>query len=332
MVNTGFPVIFLVGDEKYLKEKAISELRLSLLDGSSGELDYKVLHGPDTSAGEILDCVSTVPFFSSKRLVVVKDFEKLSAEDRVKVISYVKNPNQHTCLVVDVKDGDILDREPALNGHVKVMKFTDLTDTELSNWIAKYVSSKGRTIDEDALEILKELQGKNLLNLSQELEKLITFVGARKKITRIDVEAVVGSSVIASAFDIADAVSAKDISRAIGIVSDLMVSGKKPYEIIGILCWHFKRILKAKALLSKGGSEFSVGQALRIPRRKAKEFFTQVQSFSANQVEEKMNMLLKADLNVKRPRYKSSLIMEFAIMKLCLEGAEEPLRESGRFP
>ena len=89
-VNISPAVIFLVGDEKYLKEKAIFELRSSLLDSSSGELDYKTLHGPDTSASEILDCISTIPFFSSKRLVVVKDFEKLPKEDSIKVISYTK--------------------------------------------------------------------------------------------------------------------------------------------------------------------------------------------------------------------------------------------------
>lgn len=317
-VNISSPVIFLVGDEKYLKEKAINELRSSLLDGSSGELDYKVLHGSDTSANEILSCASTIPFFSSKRLIVVKDFEKLSKEDTSRIISYIRTPHQHTCLVVDIKDDDILDQDPALNRYINVVKFTDLADTELSNWITKYISSKGKAIEEGALEILKELQGAALLNLSQELEKLITFVGNRKSITRNDVELLVGKSVLASAFDIADSVSERDASGAIGIVYDLMSTGKKPYEIIGLLCWQFKRILKAHALLSKGGTESSVGQLLRIPRRNAKEFWTQVQSFSRDQIEAKMMVLLEADLNIKRPKYSPSLIMEFTIIRLCL--------------
>jgi DNA polymerase III subunit delta len=108
MVILSSPVIFFVGDEKYLKEKAINELRSSILDSSSGELDYKVLHGNDTSAEEILNCVSTIPFFSSKRLVVIRDFEKLSKEDSDRIISYIRKPYQYTCLVVDIKDDDIL--------------------------------------------------------------------------------------------------------------------------------------------------------------------------------------------------------------------------------
>ena len=317
-VNISSPVIFLVGDEKYLKEKAINELRSSLLDGSSGELDYKVLHGSDTSANEILSCASTIPFFSSKRLIVVKDFEKLSKEDTSRIISYIKKPHQHTCLVVDIKDDDILDQDPALNRYIDVLKFTDLADTELSNWITKYISSRGRAIDEDALEILKESQGTALLNLSQELEKLITFVGSRKTITRNDVELLVGKGVLASVFDITGSVSERDASRALGIVYDLMSTGKKPYEIIGLLCLHFRRILKAHALISKGSTESSARQLLRIPRKNAKEFCAQVQSFSSDQIEAKMMVLLEADLSVKRPKYSPSLIMEFTIIRLCL--------------
>lgn len=330
MVSSTSPVIFLVGDEEYLKEKALSQLRSSLLDKSSGELDYKVLHAPDTSANEILNCVSTIPFFSSKRLVVVKDFERLPKEDRAKIISYVKNPNQYTCLVVDMKDGDILEEDPELMSCAKILRFTDLSDTELSSWISEYVSSRGKNIEEGALEILQELQGKNLLNLSQELEKLITFVGSRSNISSDDVEAVVGKSVLASAFDITDALSEKDISRAVAIVSDLMTAGKKPYEIIGLLSWHFKRILKAKALISRGMSEFSIGQNLRIPRKNAREFFTQVQALSSERLEEKMKTLLETDMAIKRPKYKPSLVMEMAIIRLCLEGGGEPLREARR--
>ena len=318
MVTISSPVIFLIGNEKYLKEKAINELRSSLLDSSSGELDYKLLHGPDTSADEILNCASTIPFFSSKRLIVVKDFEKLSKEDIPKVISYIKKPHQHACLVLDIKDGDILIKDPALNRCAKVLRFSDLADTELSNWIAKYISSKGKAIEEEAIEILKELQGKDLLNLSQELEKLITFVADRKNITTNDVESLVGKSVLASAFDIADSVSEQNASRAIEIVYELMSAGKKPYEIIGLLCWHFKRILKAKSLLSKGSTESSVAQLLRIPRKNIKDFFAQVRAFSKNQIEKKMSLLLETDLNIKRPRYSTSLIMEFAIIRLCL--------------
>ena len=313
-------VILLVGSEKYLKEKAINDLRLSLLDNSSGELDYKVLHGTDTSADEILASVSVIPFFSSKRLVVVKNFEKLSKEDTSRLVSYIKNPSQYACLVIDTVDGNILKDEPALARYVKVLKFSEPTDIEISSWISKFVSSRGKAIEEEAIEILKELKGCDLLNLSQELEKLITYTGARKKIAVSDVEDLVGKSVMASAFDIAHAAAEMNTSRAIGIVYDLVSAGKKPNEIIGLLAWHFKTLLKIKTLLSESRTEYSIRQDLKVPRKALEAFFTQAALYSSGDIGSKLQILLDADLSIKRAKYSPSLILEFAIIRLCLAG------------
>jgi len=317
-VTTSPSVFLFVGKEKYLKERAISELRSRSLDSSSGELDYKVLHGADTSADEIINSASTIPFFSSKRLIVVKDFDKLSKEDVSKVTAYIKNPNQHTCLIIDSDDTSILEDSPSLARYAKVLRFNHLSDNELSAWIKKYLSAQGKTIEEDALDILKESKGADILSLSRELDKLITFIYKRKSVTGDDVKSLVGKSIASSAFDIASAIGDKNASKAIGIVHELTLSGMKPYEVIGILSWFFKRVLKAKLLLETGDTESSVIQKLRINRKNIEEFFTHVHSFSAEALESKMNILLDADLRIKRPKYNPSLIMEFAIIRLCL--------------
>ncbi len=317
-VNTSPSVFLFLGEEKYLKERAISELCSRSLDSSLGELDYKVLHGSDTSADEIINSGKTMPFFSSKRLIVVKDFDKLSKEDISKVAAYIKNPNRHTCLIIDSDDASILDGESSIARHAKILRFAPLSDNELSSWIKKYLSMQDKTIEDDALDMLKESKGADLLALSRELDKLMTFIGKRKKITNDDVESLVGKSVVASAFDIASAIGDRNASKAISIVHELTSSGKKSYEITGILSWFFKRVLKAKLLLDAGDTESSVGQKLRINRKSAEEFFTHVHSFSARDIESKMKILLDADLSIKRPRFSPSLIMEFAIIRLCL--------------
>lgn len=319
-VNQNPTVYLLIGSEKYLKEKAINDLRLSLLDNLSGELDYKILHGQDTSADEILASVSTIPFFSSKRLVVVKDFEKLSRDDTSRLVNYIKNPNQYTCLIIDSKDGDILKNDPSISRYVKVLKFSEPADTEASSWIARFVSSRGKSIEEEAIEIIKELKGRDLLDLSQELEKLVTYAGTRNKITVSDVENLVGKSTMASAFDIAHACAHMDTSRAISIVHELLSSGKKPYEIIGLLAWHFKILSKIKSLLSAGKTDYAIAQDLRLSRKSVEEFFTQSALYSQEDIGSRLEVLLETDLGIKRARYSPSLILEFAVIKLCLAG------------
>jgi DNA polymerase-3 subunit delta len=232
----------------------------------------------------------------------------------------VKEPNQYTCLVIDALDPSILKDEPSLPRYTKVLKFSSPTDTEVSNWISKFVSSRGKTIEEGAIELLKELQGHDLLNLSQELEKLVTYTGTGKSIALRDVEELVGCSVVHSAFEIAHAAAEMDTSRAVRIIHELMILGKRPHEIIGLLAWHFKTLLKIKALIAGGQTEYSITQALRLQRKTAGDFFLQSASYSHKEIAAKLDILLEADLSIKRARFGPSMVLEFAVIRLCLGG------------
>ena len=108
MVNPIKSVFLFAGNDSYSKEQAIKKLKSSLLDSSSSELDYKVFDGADAEVRDILDHVSTIPFLASKRLIIIKHFEKLSKEDTSRLIDYIKNPTKSTCLVLDAEDDSII--------------------------------------------------------------------------------------------------------------------------------------------------------------------------------------------------------------------------------
>lgn len=318
MVNLKSSVFLVVGTEQYLKDKAIGELKTSLMADASSALDCKVFSGPDTSAREILDYSATLPFLAERRLAIIREFEKLPAEDRTRLIEYIKNPPQSTCLVFDSGDPDTAAEFRRANPAVTVMRFTEPTDIELERWVAQFFSGRGKTITADALEILKELQGKNLRALEQELEKLAAFVGDRASIGLEDVEALVGKSAVSSAFDLLGAMNERNMDTAMRIVAELKAGGKRPHEIIGLLSWHFKRMLKAKSLQMEGSSNASIASAVRLRRDSAASFFLQLNALDMDGIKAKMETLLKADLDIKRTRFDPSLVLEFTVMRLCL--------------
>jgi DNA polymerase III subunit delta len=166
--------------------------------------------------------------------------------------------------------------------------------------------------------MLKELQGSNLEALSQELEKVASFVGKRDTVTSADIEKLVGKSAVESAFELGWAIGDRDLEKAIRLVSQLMLEGKRPHETIGLISWHLNRMLKAKALAAKGETAYSVSSILRIARRHQDAFFRQVKSFTLNEIKKKLDILLEADLDIKRTRFEPILVLELAIVKLCL--------------
>ncbi len=312
------PVYAFVGEDKYLKEKALKDLGSSLLGDPSKELDYKVFHGADADPKEVLDYINTVPFLADKRLAVIKDADKVTAELQESLVKYIRKPSKSTCLVLEIADEGTLEDYGEVIRQVSVRRFGKVAGHELVSWIKDFLSAIGKEIDPDAVMLLKELQGQGLLSLAREMEKLASFTGDRKKISIGDVEEIVGRSLTLSAFDITNAIGEKKVNDALRVCFDLIQSGKKEYEIVGLLCWHLKRVLKAKSMQAKRMSDYQIAGALRIGRQYQGEFFRQVSGLTMGQIRSKIEALLEADLDIKRTRVDPNLVLEFAIIRLCL--------------
>ncbi len=318
MVTPKFPVFIFAGPDSYSKEQAIAKLSNSVLDGSSKELNHIVFDGAESRLSDILDCVSTVPFMAAKRLVVVKNFDKLSDEDKVRLMKYARTPNKHTYLVIDSKDDSILKDNPDVMRYTVYSRFGELTDSQFQSRVTDMLLSSKKSISADAARALKELYNDDMGSVSRELEKLSSFVGERSAIETSDIEAVAGKHINASAFDLTDAIEVNDLNKSLSIVSELILSGKKHYEILGLLCWQMKRLFKGRALLENGTPEQQIAGILRINRRYHGRFFKQVKASTLEGVEAKINTLLETDLDIKRSRYDPAIALEFAVIKLCL--------------
>ena len=320
MVNQQPPVLLFIGRDDYSKAQAIKKISASLFDGSSRELNYKTFDGDDTEARDILAYLSTIPFLASKRLVVVKNSEKLSAEDTARLVSYIKNPVKSTCLIFDAADDSLVEKYPQISRHVVLRRFgLNLSEGQFESQAKEVLASMGgKSISPDAAKTLRELCGNDLGSLSQELQKLSSFVGSRSRIETEDVEEVTGKSISASAFDLTDAIEERDLKKALSIISELLLSGKKHYEIIGLLCWQMKKLFKGRVLLERAMPDPQIANELRIGRRYHDRFFRYIKSSALAQIESRMRVLLETDLDIKKSRYDPAVALEFAVIKLCL--------------
>lgn len=311
-------VFLLIGDDAYLKEKALQNLRVSLLGKSADQSDQKIFYGYDLDPQDVFDRLTTPPLLSEKQLIVIRDIEDIPDDFKANLISYIQKPSPSAYLVLDSCDDAILDDYSAVSKYISVQRFGITRGSSLSSWIGEFLGSRSKTIEPDALMIVRELEGNDLSYLAQELEKLITFIGARKEVKVADVEEVLGKSLIISAFDITDALSARNASGALKVALVLTANGKREFEIIGLLCWHLKRLLRAKILKAKGESDYTVGSLLKIGQRFQKDFFKQLAGFKLEKLRSDIQILLQADLDIKRTKFDPGTILEFALIRLCL--------------
>lgn len=319
MVNTASSSTFIfIGDQRYLKDKAIQDIKSRISGPSKEILDYRLFYGGETPVKDILEYASTFPFLSPKKLIVLRDFEKMSKDERLHVVNYLKKPAKHTYFILEAKDDSVLNMDTELRRRARVTKFGNPTEREVESWIKNLISDNGKTIDADAVALLKELHGSNILYLRNELDKIITASGSNKKISAGDVEKLAGRSFFESAFELGWAVAGQKCEDAIKLVSEQISAGKKPYEVIGLLSWHFKKIIRAQAMRVSGRNESYIAGALKIVKKHHNDFFEQVKLFGKQRLEEKLDVLLEADMNIKRAKFAPSLVLELAIIRLCL--------------
>ncbi len=319
MVRLHQAVFLFIGSDSYSKERAVESLGADYSNGAPKDLEYKVFHGSNANPSDILDHIKTAPLFSEKRLIFIRGAGQINSEGIELLTGGLKDIPQSTCLVFDFEDDSILKKYPALAKEASIKMFGELKGQGLISWVTDLVASRsGKTIEDEAIRLLEELKGALPIDLVGELEKLMAFTGERKAIKASDVEEVVGRSVSSSAFDLSWEIGRKDASGALSIVSDLLGSGKRPHEIVGILSWHLKRVLRALVLKREGRSDHDIAREIKMRRDEVDIFFKQLGAFSIDGVKSKMEALLAADLDIKRTRYDPGLVLEFAIIRLCL--------------
>ncbi|MBU0605055.1 MAG: DNA polymerase III subunit delta [Candidatus Omnitrophica bacterium] len=318
MVTQRQSVFFFIGDDKYLKEEALKGLVSTLTGKSPHPPDQMTFYGGELDTEKVLSQLNTIPLLSDRRLVVIKDIEKVSDEFRASLTIYIKKPSKSAYLVLYEKDDSVLKEYDDVIGQINIRRFSLLSGEPLTSWIMSYVEKSGKTMDRDAIAIFNELEGNDLSYLSRELDKLITFAGDKREINPDDVEALIGKSLIKSAFDITDAIGRRNVDGAIKISTGLMAGGRKEYEIIGILSWYLKRLLKAAVLRQKGQSDYAIASMLKIGRKFQDEFFRQLARFGPEKIKSNIEFLLKADLDIKRSKFDPGTVLELMLVRLCL--------------
>ncbi len=120
------------------------------------------------------------------------------------------------------------------------------------------LSKSGKTMDRNAYQAMYEMTGFDLRTFSNNLEKLVSYAGDRKKITAEDVEAVLKRTKQDPIYELTSAVSDRNTQDAIFFLNSLLSAGFFPLQALGAIANQMRKIF-----LIKGFSESPQGKAWR---------------------------------------------------------------------
>jgi DNA polymerase-3 subunit delta len=190
-----------------------------------------------------------------------------------------------------------------------------LREAQWLPWLKQDAERVGIHLNDDAIDLLKDVCGGSLYSVRRELEKLAAYVSPGQAVTAADVATLRGMEPGASVFDLTLAIGIRNRGRALAILARNLEAGEAPLRILGSLAWQYRRLWKVKEVARQGGREGEVARTLRMDPYKVRGVLDQ---FPDAHLQEALQLFLNADAKLKggsggRP----ARILEEVLLRLC---------------
>lgn len=294
------PIYFFYGEEPFLAERAGRRVMEKAVDPAMKDFNLNIYYGGDCKGTEILDTAQTLPMFAQRRVVVVRQADKLPADTQEGLLPYLADPCKETCLLFIAAKPDMRRRFFAeLKKQPGSIEFKKLYDSKLTPFINAEAALHGKKIDTAGAELLAFMVGNNLQELVSQVEKASLYVGSRPVITLDDLRAIVSQSKVFSAFELARYMGEKNLARALATLQAMLQSKDEAPMILGALSSHFRRIWRIRELLDLKLPAAEIGKQLKINSFFLAEQVAQARRYTVRELHTLFERLYQGDLAVK---------------------------------
>ncbi len=309
------PVYLLGGEEPFFVDRITRAVEYSVLKEEEKGFNQTVLYGRDVSMNEILAEARQFPMMSDYRVVIVKEAQNInfglsgdkSADDddnqnSEKLLSYCKNPNKTTVLVIAMKgksfrkDSKIVKAALASGG--LYFKSEALRVNDMPDFVKTVAGVLKFRIDEAAVRLIAENIGTDPGRVFNEFEKLKVAVGNNGHITEEVVERNIGISRTYNAFELTKAINNNDITQALKI-TDYFTKNSKTYPIQMLLPMMYPNFVRLLKVCSKNMQEKEIITELKINPYTVKEYVAAQRYFNTERVKKCIALFREYDLKSK---------------------------------
>jgi len=247
------------GEESYLREYYLGELRRALVPAGFEEFNYHCLEGKDLTVQALGEMAEAMPMMAERTLIVVTDWDlfRMNEDQREKLIAFLDDVPPYCCVVfvydtVEYKPNRTMKKLcAALDRRVQAVEFRPADNSDLVVWIGRRFKALGKAIDRQTAEYLIFLCGGLMTGLVPEIQKIGTYARG-KSITKADIDAVADPVLDAVVFDMTNAITAADYDRAAALLDELLKQQEEPFLLLGAIGRELRRIYTARLAIDTG--------------------------------------------------------------------------------
>jgi DNA polymerase-3 subunit delta len=316
------PIYWFEGEEEFYIDQLVDYAEHKILSEPEKAFNQAVFYGKDANWAEVINACSRYPMFAEKQMVLLKEAQHMKDIDKLE--GYISNPLKSTILVISHKgkslDGRTRFAKVVLK-NAEVLQTKKVYENNLPSWISDFVKSRGFDIAPRALMLLVDHIGNDLSRIANEINKVVLNLGTRKSITEDDIENFVGISKEYNVFELQQAISNKDLAKAIRIIQYFEANPKAgPIQmLLPALYNHFSKVITIFQMSDK--SEKALTPLFYKNPFAAKQALETVMNYSYDSVEQALMLLHEYNLKsvgIRNPGIPDASLMKEMAVKIIL--------------
>jgi DNA polymerase-3 subunit delta len=362
------PGYVLIGDEAFLYQRCRQGILAALAPIEARDFSLHDFDLAETPIFEILDCAQTPSLMSPFQVIFVRNLKLLYGRGTKKaefaaIDAYFRSPNpqavllfvaDHLRIPTDLRRMDYQDKErydrirETLGDRCGLVELARVAEADAIRWVTSEADLRGIRFDPDAARELVDALGADMMLVASEMEKLCLYVSApvasanegiaRNHITLGDVETMVLAAKQRSLYELTDAISLHDRTRALLLLHGLLnASDGGEDAAIGHLYMLARTFRQMLIILEKNVRDSRaiwavLWQGFRMPPFAAEDLIRQARRYkSRRDLTRALRLVAKADLELRSSPANKLLVLERLILALATEPTPTPHNPTHQF-
>jgi DNA polymerase-3 subunit delta len=328
------PIYLLYGEEAYFIRKLEQAVINAVL--TPEEMDMNLLHlDKDPSINELITLIETVPFMGGKNVIHIRgtallrprknnnnEQAEVSDKSEERLLKVISNIPDYTHLILSTTDKIDKRRKifKLIEKHGTTVELANIKGKDVRGWLISKMAELNKKMDSDAMEyflgVVSIMPQISLGFLHNELEKAALFTEGRTRISQSDLMEIMSSIPEISIFSMIDAVSQKQIGKALQLMGEQLKSGEHPLKLVALLARQVRLMWQAKELSKDGHGTREIAEKLGLVPFIGEKMLKQSKNFTPEILKQATLALATADYDLKSGRANKSALEEI-IISMC---------------
>lgn len=304
-LGEGFKNCYLFSGEDYeLYTRGLSMI-LKRCELAFPDFNFAKFDDENFSMKGIVDSCEVLPMGDKYRVILVKNVQKISENDKKLLQEYLNKPCQTTILIVF----DFYSKWTFLKEYAEFVDCKRFDTQTAISVVANEFSKRGKKISDEGAKTLLEYCNGYLTRVMSEVDKIAYYEIDEPLVTKKNVDELVVKDSEVVVYELTEALGSKNGDKALKALEAL----KKEPGILGLITNHFRRLF---FISTSGLNDKELSNLLGVKEYAITKQRNQIKNFSKMQLKKIYALLEEIDFSIKSGAFLQENALNYLVLSI----------------